>query len=229
MKIQAYRLFAYLGSMSVAASVIAGFRYDALAPVSTLKFNLLLYAVFAAVHIVMTMPAFKGAVYGNAQGTPAERRIYVAISIITWLAVYALHQPTAGFQFHSPEWLRFVGLCGALVSLFAFFEYATFAHMDMLLGVPGAELSHTVGAETPLMTEGSYAQVRHPMYRAMLFLCLSSLLIHPNSGQLLFTVLIAGTFVLFIPFEEYQLAKARGDAYRQYMKDVPYRVLKGIW
>jgi protein-S-isoprenylcysteine O-methyltransferase Ste14 len=98
-----------------------------------------------------------------------------------------------------------------------------------MFAVPGAELAHTAGAESPLMTEGSYAQVRHPMYRAAFFVALTSLLMHPNASQLLFAVMVSASFLVFIPFEEHQLLVARGDEYRAYMARTPYRVFRGIW
>ena len=55
--------FSYLGLMVLAASFVMGFRHEAGAPVSNIFFNLGLYAVYIAVHIVMTMPAFKRAVF----------------------------------------------------------------------------------------------------------------------------------------------------------------------
>ncbi len=67
------------------------------------------------------------------------------------------------------------------------------------------------------------------MYRALSFLAFSSLMIHPNAGQLLFAVMVALSFVGFIPFEERQLIKNRGDEYREYMEKTPYRIFQGIW
>ncbi|TDI95810.1 MAG: isoprenylcysteine carboxylmethyltransferase family protein [Deltaproteobacteria bacterium] len=224
-----YWFFSYLGLMVLAASFVMGFRYEAGAPVGNILFNLGLYAIYIAVHIVMTLPAFKRAVFGHVEGTPAERRIYVTISILTWVGVYAFHQPVPGFAVNAPQWVQFIGLCDFLLSVVAFFEFATFESLGSLLGMPGSELSHSVGAETPLMTEGPYASVRHPMYRAAFFYAFSSLLIHPNTGQLLFAVMVSASFLGFIPFEERQLIKARGEEYRDYMRRTPYRVFHDLW
>jgi len=224
-----YWFFSYLGLMVLAASFVMGFRYEAGAPVGNILFNLGLYAIYIAVHIVMTLPAFKRAVFGHVEGTPAERRIYVTISILTWVGVYAFHQPVPGFAVNAPQWVQFIGLCAFLLSVVAFFEFATFESLGSLLGMPGSELSHSVGAETPLMTEGPYASVRHPMYRAAFFYAFSSLLIHPNAGQLLFAVMVSASFLGFIPFEERQLIKARGEEYRDYMRRTPYRVFHDLW
>lgn len=223
-----YWLFAFLGMMSLSASFIIGFKHDGTAPLQNLYFNIGIYVAFIVVHIVMTMPAFKQLVFGRPEGTPFERRIYITVTIVTWLLVYWLHKPVAGPAFVSPVWLQFLGVSALLLSLVAFFEFANFEMLEALLGVKD-ELSHSVGAETPLMTEGPYSFVRHPMYRAFTCLAAASLLIHPNTGQLLFALMVTGSFILFIPFEERQLIKARGDEYRGYMEKVPYRVFKGIW
>jgi protein-S-isoprenylcysteine O-methyltransferase Ste14 len=224
-----YASFSYLGIVALPAAFILGFRYDANAPLANTYFNLVLYAVFIGIHILMTMPALKDAVFGRPEGTTFERRIYVTISVVTWILVYGIHKPIGGVGFLPPVWLQFIGLCGVLLSVVAFFEFATFEGLGSLLGLPGTELSHSVGAETPLMTEGPYANIRHPMYRAACFEVFASLLIHPHTGQLLFAVLVATSFLAFIPFEEHQLIKARGDEYRDYIKRTPFRVLKGVW
>lgn len=224
-----YWLFSYLGVMTVSAAFITGFRHDSEAPIANLYYNLVLYAIFIVVHMVMTMPVFKQMVFGKAEGNPTERRIYVTISVVSWVGMFILHKPIPGFAFESPDWLKFIGLCMVLLSVMGFFEFATFERLGSLLGLPGAPLSHTVGAETPLMMDGPYASVRHPMYRAAFFLTFCSLVIYPNSAQLLFAGLTAASFLGFIPFEEHQLLKARGDDYRAYMKATPYRAFRGVW
>lgn len=224
-----YRLFACLGVMAVPAAFLVGFGYDASAPVSNYGFNIGIYVAFILVHYVMTMPAFKKMFVGRPEGSPGERRLYITISIVTWIAVFAFHKSVPGFYIEPIFWLQFVGFCAVLLGVFAFFEFANFDALDSLFGVPGAEVSHTAAAETPLLTEGSYGKVRHPMYRAAVFLYLSSLLIHPHAGQLLFAAMVVISFVGFIPLEEAQLLKARGDDYREYRRKVPYRVFPGIW
>lgn len=224
-----YRIFAYLGAMTVTGAFILGFKYHPDASPANYLFNILLYAAFIGVHLVMTMPAFKKAVYGRPEGTVLERQLYIVISIVTWLAVYFLHLPVPGFGYEAPHWIQLVGISVVLIGTVAFFEFATFEVLDGLLGVPGAKMSHSVGKETPLLTDGSYASVRHPMYRGAVIYCFGSLLIHPNAGQFLFAVLVAASFILFIPFEERQLLKARGKDYQAYMKITRYRLFRGFW
>ncbi|MGD9635177.1 MAG: isoprenylcysteine carboxylmethyltransferase family protein [Pirellulales bacterium] len=225
----AYWLFSYLGLMTVAAAFLVGFRYEPSAPLANLWYDLALYAAFALVHIVMTMPAVKRLLFRRAAGTPFERRVYIVTTVVTWLAVYALHRPIGGFGWQSPEWLALLGYCIFLLAMVSFYEFSTFENLGMFLGVPGAELAFSAGAETPLMTTGGYSRVRHPMYRAAFVMNFASLLIHPNASQLVFAVLVTASFLLFIPFEERQLLKARGDEYRAYMAATPYRVFRGLW
>jgi protein-S-isoprenylcysteine O-methyltransferase Ste14 len=224
-----YALFAYLGVMAIPAAFIMGFKYDPTAPASNYGYDVALYAIYIAIHFVMTLPGFKKALYGKPQGAFYERRVYVIVSVVTWLVLYALHKPLPGFEIPVNEWVRFVGLCIMLLGQFMFFEYANFGAINALFGVSKDAMTHTSSGETPLMTEGSYAQVRHPMYRASIVVYMSSFIIHPNSAQLLFAVMVTASFVFFIPVEEAALIKGRGDQYREYQKAVKWRVIPGVW
>jgi protein-S-isoprenylcysteine O-methyltransferase Ste14 len=215
--------------MITGSMFIIGWKHDAAAPIENYWFNIGIYAAFIAVHIIMTMPSFKKAVYGPRAGTPVERQIYMVVSIVTWLAVFWFHRAVPGFEYASPDWLAFIGTCAVLLTVFGFFEFADFEKLDALVGMPGSAVSHTAGDETPLFTEGTYEKIRHPMYRAGLLMGLVSLMIHPHAGQLLFAVMVAASFILPIPFEESQLLKARGEGYREYMRQTPWRLFKGIW
>lgn len=228
-----YRAFSYLGLMSVFGTLLYGFRYDPDAPAVNYLYNVLLYVSFAIPHLVMTRSWFKQAVWGTPGGSPRERRFYIALTTVTWLAVFIFHQPVPGPQLNlAPQLIpvvTFLGNCGLLFGMFLFFSGNTPDTIDQLVGTPGAQLSHSHGPDTPLFTEGSYASVRHPMYRAALIGGLCSLLIHPHAGQLLWAGLLGGTFLGFIPIEERQMLRARGDDYRAYMQSTPYRVLRGVW
>jgi protein-S-isoprenylcysteine O-methyltransferase Ste14 len=222
-----YTAFAYVGLLSVPATYIAGWRHDPSAPAGNLGFDLALFAGFLAIHFAMTTAWWKRTFFGRPEGTPAERRVYIAVSIVTWVGLYVLHEPVAGPGFAAPSWLRFIGLCCVLLGVVAFFEFATIEGLGSLLGVPGRELSHA--SQAPLVTGGPYASVRHPMYRAATLYMLASLLIHPHAGQALFAALGALGFLAFIPIEERQLLARRGDEYRSYMQVTRYRVFRGIW
>jgi protein-S-isoprenylcysteine O-methyltransferase Ste14 len=226
---QIYRVFAYFGLASVFGALLYGFRFEPGAPRFNVLFNFGLYLAFAVPHLIMTRSWFKNAVWGHPSGSPTERRVFITVGIALWLTVLVLHQPMPGPSLVVPEWLRFIGVLGFILSVVAFFEGSTFAALDGLLGVPGGRMSHSHGTETPLLTEGAYGRVRHPMYRAALFAGLCSVLIHGNVAALFWAVLVGATFVLFIPIEEQQLMAARGTAYLEYRERTPYRLLRGIW
>lgn len=225
----AYRVFAYFGLFSIFGSLLYGFRHDEAAMTANLGYNLVLYGIFVIPHLVMTRSWFKRALWGNPAGTPSERRVYIAVTVILWLVVLIWHRPTPGVAFDPPEWMRFAGIVFFLFAALMFFQGITFEMIDGLLGMPGSVTAYSHGPETPLFTEGAYARVRHPQYRAFILASAASLFIHPNMGQLFWAIILAGTFVAFIPVEEAQLIRARGDDYRQYMARTPWRLFRGIW
>ncbi len=234
-----YRIAAYFGLMSIFGSLVAGVLLEDMnAPVENFGYNLAVYGGFIVLHLIMTRSWFKRALWGNPAGSPRERRVYIATSVATWFAVLYLQRPlpyaTIAFPdglvaLHVPGVLRFAGFCAFLASFLLFFQGISFAMIDGLLGVPGAAGGYTHGAATPLFTEGAYAEVRHPMYRAVLLAGISALIYHPTLAQVFWTALIGGSFIAFIPVEEAQLIAARGDDYRKYRECTPYRLFKGIW
>jgi protein-S-isoprenylcysteine O-methyltransferase Ste14 len=224
-----YKTFAYFGLFSIFGSLLYGFRFSPDASASGYWFNIGLYVAFIAPHLIMTRSWFKRAVWGSSYSTPHERRFYIAVTVVTWLAVYWLHQPVPGPVLVLPGAVRFAGMVGFIICVLMFFQGISFDAIDGMLGVPGSVSAYSHGAETPLFTEGPYAGVRHPMYRAAILAGVCGLFLHPHVGQLFWTLLIGATFVAFIPVEEAQMIAARGDDYRRYKKATPYRLLRGVW
>lgn len=223
-----YKAFAFLGLMVVSASLLYGFRYQADAPAYNYLYNGGLFVTYMLVHFVMMQPWFKKMTSGSEGGGPRERRIYIAVSVLTWLLVFALHRPLPGPEFVPPDWIVYFGMAAFLLAFFGFLEGGTFQSFGEFLGV-GDATSHGASADVPLNTTGSYASVRHPMYRAAFFMCLASVIIHPNGAQALWALVMALTWIGFIPVEERQLRKAKPEEYEAYMQATPYRFLRGIW
>ena len=226
---KAYRVFGYVGLFSIFGAVLFGFRHDAGAPWRNLLFAAVLYGAWAAVHLAMTSDRFKRTVYGNRTGTPIERQVYVVITIATWLAVLWYHPPLPGPAIDVPGPLRFAATVGFLMAVFAFFEGLTFAAIDGLIAAPGTEMAYSHGAETKLLTAGRYAKVRHPMYQAVIQAGLCSVIIHANLAQLYWVLMIGATFIAFVPIEEARLLAARGDEYRAYILQTPWRLVRRVW
>jgi protein-S-isoprenylcysteine O-methyltransferase Ste14 len=224
-----YRLCAYFGMLSVSGAILFGFRFSAGAPAGNYGFNVLLYGLFIVPHLILTRSRVKLWLWGNPAGHPRERRFYIALTIVTWMGIFLLHRPVPGIALDLPAWTFFIGTVLFLIFFRMLFEGVTTPMIDGLLGVPGSVKAYSHGPEAPLFTEGPYAQVRHPMYRAFLLIGLASLVIHPNTGQLLWVAMIGTTFIAFIPVEEAQMIRARGDDYREYRKQTPWRIMRGIW
>ena len=163
-----YTFITFVGLMAVPAAFLMGWRYDPAAPAMNYLFNLIAFLIFMAIHIIMLLPGFKKLVYGTPYSTSVERRVYVMISIITWILLFAIHKPVPGPALPAIAWVQFLGICLVLLGFLMFFEGVTFEFLHAFMGTPGIDLSHTAEAVTPLMTEGSYASVRHPMYRGAL-------------------------------------------------------------
>jgi protein-S-isoprenylcysteine O-methyltransferase Ste14 len=223
-----YRAFGYFGIASIFGSMLHGFRYYQTAATMNVFWVVAAYLLWVAVHLTMTRAWFKRAVYGSERSL-VGRRFYIVVSVGTWLALLWWHPALPGPSVDLPEVLRFVGCAAFVLSVLAFFEGTTFVMLDGLLAVPGAAMTHSHGGETPLLTEGQYARVRHPMYRAALLAALCSLLLHPNAAQVLWCTMIGATFVGFIPIEERQLLEARGDAYFAYAQVTRWRLFRGLW
>jgi protein-S-isoprenylcysteine O-methyltransferase Ste14 len=224
-----YKAFAFLGLMVVSASLLYGFRYDATAPALNYLINGGLFFVYMLVHFIMMTPGFKRLTSGSAAGSPLERRIYIFVSVITWLVVFYFHRPLPGPGMEFPDWATFLAMCAFLLSFFAFLEGGTFDSFGAFLAASDEDVSHGASAEAELNTTGSYASVRHPMYRGAFFMCIASILIHPNAAQAVWALLMASTWIAFIPVEERQLKRNKPEEYAAYMKVTQYRLLRGIW
>src|SRR5712691_8101288 len=105
----AYRVFAYFGLFSFFGPILYGFQHDPDAPAENFGYNLLLYGIFIVPHLIMTRSWFKQALWGNPAGSPAERRIYITITVVMWLTVFMLHEPVPGAALEVPGWIRFAG------------------------------------------------------------------------------------------------------------------------
>lgn len=224
-----YRAFAYFGMLSVTSSLLFGFRYRSDAAWGNVLVNLLFYGLYMVPHLVMTRSWYKLRFWGREEGGPSERRAYITVAILGWLLLLIVHRPLPGWYLQLPSWLQFMATVGFLFFFLRAFEGVDFSKMDGMLGVPGSSGMFSHGPETPLFTEGSYAQVRHPMYQAMLGAGFCALLLHPSIAQLFWTLLIGGTFVAFIPVEEAQLRAARREEYEEYVERTPWRLVPGVW
>src|SRR3954463_1970188 len=115
------------------------------------------------------------------------------------------------FAFPAPPWLRWTGLALGVTSV------GLFAWTHAVLG----QFWSTALQIRPghrLITAGTYARIRHPMYSAILGWMTSLGLVAGSWVPLVFAALCALNFILRIRPEEQMMLQAFGDEYRDYMK-----------
>jgi len=80
-----------------------------------------------------------------------------------------------------------------------------------------------------LVTTGIYSRVRHPMYLSNILLAVGWALLFRATHALLCAPIWALCFVMLILFEEKGLEEEYGQAYWEYKKKVPWRVIPRVF
>ncbi|QRV84021.1 isoprenylcysteine carboxyl methyltransferase [Ceratobasidium sp. AG-Ba] len=101
----------------------------------------------------------------------------------------------------------------------------TFKHL-------GSQWNYIGVRERPkLVNTGPYALVRHPMYTCAIMTDLALAAMFWNWIPLVGAAIIAPAFAIKMPMEERVILdnKEVGDAYREYKKQVPWRIIPYLW
>ena len=80
-----------------------------------------------------------------------------------------------------------------------------------------------------LVTGGIYGVVRHPLYMSNGLMALGLALLMNNLNALLFVFPYCLGFAAIIHFEEIELMEQYGEAYRDYKKQVPWRLVPRVY
>jgi len=116
----------------------------------------------------------------------------------------------ASYPFQVPVALRLIGVAVFILAIWLLHR----SHADL-----GRHWSHTVEVRpgNPLVVDGVYRRIRHPMYTAHLLWGIAQALLIPNliAGPLALVLMIA-ILRIRIPREERTMRDEFGDAYRQY-------------
>jgi protein-S-isoprenylcysteine O-methyltransferase Ste14 len=179
-----------------------------------------LLLLFAVQHSVMARPWFKRQ-WTRLVPPPAERATYVlfaslALALVFWgwrpvrPTIWHLTGPAAGV-------VVAVYFCGWALALTATF---TISHFD-LFGLRQAYLhARRARYRPPAFTErGLYRLVRHPLMTGFLVIFWAAPTM--TAGHLLFAVASTGYILVGIWFEERDLRRDLGEAYRSYRSRVP--------
>jgi protein-S-isoprenylcysteine O-methyltransferase Ste14 len=80
-----------------------------------------------------------------------------------------------------------------------------------------------------LITDGPYKWVRHPFYTGYLALTTGLALLIPIIETVMLVVFSVGVILYYIPREEEFLLRRYGEAYRDYQRLVPWRIIPIIF
>ena len=208
-----------------------------------------LFSVFALHHSVFARERVRGWI-ARAVSPRLERPMYVWAASLMLIAVCALWQPIPGaaWRIEGPAaWVfPIVQLAGVWLTLrsASVIDIWDLAGVRVSGGPEGPPLRDEApktqrlarGSETnwelgvgswEFKTEGPYGWVRHPIYLGWL------LLVFPvatmTSSRLLFAVVSSAYIVLAIPFEERSLRRASGGGYAEYMREVRWKLIPGLY
>lgn len=80
-----------------------------------------------------------------------------------------------------------------------------------------------------LLTHGPYARVRHPFYSAFLILAVGLAVLFPVLETVMLAVISVAIIILYVEREEGTLTARYGQAYREYMRRVPWKLIPRIY
>jgi len=80
-----------------------------------------------------------------------------------------------------------------------------------------------------LLMDGPYARVRHPFYSGFLLLAIRLFLLVTIMETMMLSIMSFAVIAVYIPREEDALIKQYGNAYREYVERVKWRLIPGIY
>jgi len=180
-----------------------------------------LLLVFAAQHSVMARAGFKGRL-AVLLPPAAERSTYVLAASVALLAAFWLWRPLPAvvWQVGAQPWAALIWAVYAAGWLVAVASTFMIDHLDFL-GLRQAGWRRGGRAyEAPRFTERLlYRLVRHPMMLGLVVAFWATPVM--TTGHLLFALAGTGYITVGVRFEERDLRRQLGDAYRDYAGRVP--------
>ena len=217
--------------------------------------NVALFSAFALHHSVFARTGIKTRL-ARVLPPAFERSAYVWIASLLFLGVCLLWQPLPGVAWEAPGALRMLLYAVQLAGLAVTLKSASRLDIWDLSGVRQVRAARSVRAEAardgsppvagptpaafelanaaspvaaapPLEVRGPYRWLRHPIYLGWLLLVFGSPVM--TAGRLLFAVVSTAYLVVAIPIEERSLVHEFGQSYRDYQKQVRWRLVPGLW
>jgi protein-S-isoprenylcysteine O-methyltransferase Ste14 len=210
---------AFVGDFGIAPRTIGSGEPGPLA--LALAIDLGLLSLFALQHSLMARPGFKR-VWTKIVPEPAERPTYVLLSSLALALLFAFWQPIGGtvWEIASPVGAAFVHTLYFAGWAMLLYSTALIDHFD-LFGLRQAWLAFRGRPYTshPFKTPGLYKHVRHPLYVSWAIIFWAAPVM--SVGHLLFAAVATAYMLVAVLFEERDLVKHFGDAYRRYQESTP--------
>jgi methanethiol S-methyltransferase len=183
--------------------------------------NSLMLSAFVIQHTIMARPAFK-VWFTRFVPKPMERSIFVLaassiLAVTFWLwrplpeVMWQVNEPMIAYALTGISWMGWVMV---LLSSFLINHFDLFGLRQVWLQMVNKSYTTSKFRLTSL-----YRFVRHPLMLGFLIAFWSTPVM--TQGHLLFAVLTTGYILMGIQFEERDLIREHGEAYRRYREAVP--------
>lgn len=208
----------FVGDLLVPKSIDSGPQGPAL---GALLVDACLLGLFAVQHSLMARPWFKRG-WTRVVPEPAERATYVLFSSLALLLLFWQWRPLDGVVWSVESqpalwavyWLYFFGWALLLASTFMIDHFDLFGLRQVWLHLRGLPC-----APPEFKTPALYRHVRHPIYLS--WLCIFWATPRMTAAHLVFALATTAYIFVAIQFEERDLVRFYGDAYRRYRRQVP--------
>ena len=227
--------FAWAGAGLFAASlgwfVFSYFvRFPALAAdgsaLATTAWNAALFTAFAAHHSVFARDAVRVRIERLVPGR--ERPVFVWVASLALAAVCAAWRGVPGVAWQmdgAPAWILYAARAAGIV-----LTLRAVAILDVWELAGTRPPRHAPGEQggTAVFTRGGpYGWVRHPIYSGWFLIVFSVPAM--TATQLVFAILSSAYLIVGMVFEERSLVHAAPQAYRDYQRDVRWKVIPWIY
>ena len=185
--------------------------------------DVLLFTVFALHHSVFARERVRTWVARTVPPT-LERSVYVWIASVLFLAVCALWQPVAGLAWSIAGPLRWLLVALQAVAIWLVLRSA--AMLD-ILELSGVRQLSPAPQTLVFKTSGPYGWMRHPIYTGWILFVFAAPTM--TMTRLVFAAVSSAYLLIAIPFEERSMLATSKNAYVQYARRVPWKLVPGLY